>query len=54
LASATITGRHFAGGVTSFAEGRTSYREWARRSGRLYDIHSLDDRYNHDVDELMA
>ena len=23
-------------------------------SGRLYDIHSLDDRYDLDVDELMA
>ena len=30
------------------------YREWARRNGRLYDIHSIDDRYDHDVDELMA
>jgi hypothetical protein len=40
--------------VASFAEGRTGYREWARRNGRLGDIHSLDDRYDHDVDELMA
>jgi hypothetical protein len=40
--------------VMCFAEGRIGYREWARRSGRLYDIHSLDDRYDHDVDELMA
>jgi hypothetical protein len=24
----------------SFAEGRIGYREWARRNGRLYDIHS--------------
>jgi len=40
--------------VASFAEGRTGYREWARRNGRLYDIHSLNDRYDHDVDELMA
>jgi hypothetical protein len=31
-----------------------SYRERARRNGRLYDIYSLDDRYDHDIDELMA
>jgi hypothetical protein len=40
--------------VICFAEGRIGYREWARRSGRLEDIHSLDDRLDHDVDELMA
>src|ERR671910_1418861 len=40
--------------VASFREGRIGYREWARRSGRLADIHSLDDRLDHDVDELMA
>ena len=40
--------------VACFAEGRVGYREWARRNGRLYDIHSIDDRYDHDVDELMA
>jgi len=40
--------------VASFAEGRLGYREWARRNGRLGDIHSIDDRYDHDVDELMA
>jgi hypothetical protein len=40
--------------VASFAEGRIGYREWARRHGRLADIHSLDDRLDHDVDELMA
>jgi hypothetical protein len=40
--------------VASFAEGRMGYREWARRSGRLDYIHSIDDRYDHDVDELMA
>jgi hypothetical protein len=46
----------FAGGVrvASFAEGRIGYREWARRSGRLADIHSIDDRYDHEVDELLA
>src|SRR5918998_4563701 len=40
--------------VASFAEGRIGYREWARRSGRLADIHAIDDRYDHDVDELMV
>jgi hypothetical protein len=40
--------------VASFREGRIGYREWARRSGRLADIHSLDDRLDHDIDELMA
>jgi hypothetical protein len=42
------------GRVASFADGRIGYREWARRSGRLYDIHSIDDLYDHDVDELLA
>jgi hypothetical protein len=40
--------------VASFAEGRMGYREWARRNGRLGDIHSLDDRLDHDIDELMG
>jgi hypothetical protein len=40
--------------VASFAEGRIGYREWARRSGRLEYIHSMDDRYDHDIDELVA
>jgi hypothetical protein len=40
--------------VASFANERIGYREWARRNGRLADIHSLDDRYDHDVDELLA
>jgi hypothetical protein len=40
--------------VICFAEGRIGYREWTRRNGRLADIHSLDDRYDHDIDELMA
>jgi hypothetical protein len=30
------------------------YREWARRRGRLADIHSIDDCLDHDIDELMA
>jgi hypothetical protein len=42
------------GKVASFAEGRIGYREWARRSGRLEFIHSIDDRYDHDIDEFMA
>ena len=40
--------------VICFAEGRIGYREWARRNGRLADIHSLDDRLDHDIDELMG
>jgi hypothetical protein len=40
--------------VICFAEGRMGYREWARRNGRLGHIHSVDDRYDHDIDELMA
>jgi hypothetical protein len=40
--------------VASFREGRIGYREWARRNGRLGDIHSMDDRLDHDIDELMA
>ena len=40
--------------MASFAEGRIGYREWARRTGRLEEIHILEDRYDHDVDELMA
>jgi hypothetical protein len=42
------------GRVACFAEGRIGYREWARRNGRLADIYSVDDRYDHDIDELMA
>src|SRR5215207_211166 len=38
--------------VASFREGRIGYREWARRSGRISP--SVEDRYDHDVDELMA
>jgi len=37
--------------VARFAYGRVGYREWARRRGY---IHSVDDRLDHDVDELMA
>jgi hypothetical protein len=37
--------------VICFAEGRIGYREWARRRGY---IHSVDDRLDHDVDELLA
>ena len=38
--------------VASFREGRIGYREWATRSGRISP--SVEDRYDHDVDELMA
>src|SRR5215211_1736070 len=39
--------------VATFREGRIGYREWALRTGRL-DIHSLDDKYDHDVDVAMS
>jgi hypothetical protein len=35
-------------------ERRIGYREWALRNYRPGDIHSIDDRYDHDVDELTA
>jgi hypothetical protein len=40
--------------VASFRPNRTAYRGWAIRSGRMEGdyIHALDDRYDHDVDEL--
>ena len=38
----------------SYLEGRIGFREWARRNGSLGDIHSIDDRFDHDMDELMA
>jgi hypothetical protein len=38
--------------VASFREGRISYREWARRRDRINP--SLEDRLDHDVDELVA
>jgi hypothetical protein len=40
-----------AASVARFADRRVGFREWARRRGY---IHSLDDRLDHDVDELMA
>ena len=40
--------------IASFAEGWIGYREWARRNGHLSNIYGLEDRYDHDVDELMA
>src|ERR687890_413891 len=38
--------------VASFREGRIGYREWATRRGRISP--SVEDRLDHDVDELMA
>jgi hypothetical protein len=38
--------------VASFREGRIGYCRWATRTGRISP--SLEDRYDHDVDELMA
>jgi hypothetical protein len=40
--------------VASFAEGRIGYREWICRNGRLADIHSIDDRFDPDIDEPIA
>ena len=38
--------------VASFREGTIGYREWATRSGHINP--SLEDRLDHDVDELLA
>jgi|SRR5829696_4743323 len=38
--------------VASFREGRIGYRLWAMRRGRISP--SVEDRLDHDVDELMA
>ncbi len=35
-----------------FAEGRIGYRMWTSRTGRTSS--SVEDLYDHDVDELMA
>ena len=40
--------------IASFAEGGIGSREWARRNGKLGEIYSLDDRFDHAVDELMT
>jgi hypothetical protein len=38
--------------VVSFREGRFGYRLWAMRTGRISP--SVEDRYDHDVDELLS
>ena len=38
--------------VASFREGRIGYRLWALRTRRVSP--SVEDRYDHDVDEMMA
>src|SRR5829696_267439 len=38
--------------VASFREGRIGYRLWAARTRRISP--SVEDRYDHDVDEIMA
>jgi len=38
--------------VASFCEGRIGYRLWATRTGRISP--SVEDRYDHDVDEVMG
>jgi hypothetical protein len=40
------------GVAASFATGRVGYRKWAMSMGRISP--SLEDRYDHDIDELMA
>jgi hypothetical protein len=37
--------------VARFSYGRVGYREWERRR---WAIHSIDDRYDKDVDELIG
>jgi len=55
VALATTLVRHFAASrVASFAEGWIGYREWICRNGRLADIHSIDDRFDPDIDEPIA
>jgi len=44
--------RSGSGVVASFATGRIGYREWATRTGRISP--SLEDRYDHDEDMLLA
>ena len=38
--------------VAAFREGRIGYRMWAMSTGRISP--SVEDRYDHDVDEMMA
>jgi hypothetical protein len=38
--------------VASFREGRIGYRLWAARRSRINP--SVEDRYDHDIDELLA
>jgi hypothetical protein len=38
--------------MASFCEGRIGYRLWATKTGRISP--SVEDRYDHDVDEMMA
>src|SRR5215218_11345941 len=40
------------GVAASFATGRIGYRTWAMSTGRISP--SLEDRYDHDIDKLMA
>ena len=38
--------------VASIREGRIGYRLWATKTGRMSP--SVEDRYDHDIDELMV
>jgi hypothetical protein len=37
--------------VVSYADGRAGYPMWATRTGRINP--NVEDRYDHDVDELL-
>jgi hypothetical protein len=43
-------------GLSPAKPGRIGYREWAIRLGRMAGdyIHSLDDKYDHDVDVALS
>ncbi len=40
--------------LATFGAGRIGYREWARRCGRLDSIHSIDDKYDKEIDEILS
>jgi hypothetical protein len=52
LYSGDPTNRSSTTRVASFREGRIGYRLWAATTGRISP--SVEDRYDHDLDELMA
>ena len=40
--------------LAQIRSNRVHVREWMRRCGRLDTIHAQDDRYDHDIDELLV